>query len=66
MIKRRILGINFGSVIISEGVFHFMSDDEIKASGVNFTYDAHGHPELFNVSKSHVFQYAGAEGIAET
>jgi 6-phosphofructokinase len=55
MIKRRILGINFGSVIISEGVFHFMSDDEIKASGVNFTYDAHGHPELFNVSKSHVF-----------
>ena len=55
MIKRRILGLNFGAAIISEGVFHFMSNEEIKASGVNFTYDAHGHPELFNVSKSHVF-----------
>ena len=22
---------------------------------MNFTYDSHGHPELYNVSKSHVF-----------
>lgn len=55
MIKRKIQDLHFGAAIISEGVFHFMSDMEIKSSGVNFTYDSHGHPELFNVSKSHVF-----------
>lgn len=55
IIKRRLMGLNYGAAIISEGVFHFMSDDEIKSTGVNFTYDAHGHPELFNVSKAHVF-----------
>jgi ATP-dependent phosphofructokinase / diphosphate-dependent phosphofructokinase len=55
MVKRRLLGIDYGAAIISEGVFHFMSDDEIIATGINFTYDDHGHPELGNVSKSHIF-----------
>jgi 6-phosphofructokinase 1 len=43
--------------MVSEGVFHFMDEDEIKNSGINFTYDDHGHPELGNVSKSHIFNY---------
>ncbi len=55
MVKRRILGIDYGVAMISEGVFHFMSDEEIIDTGVNFTYDDHGHPELGNVSKSHIF-----------
>lgn len=55
MVKRRILGIDYGAAMISEGVFHFMSDEEIIETGVNFTYDDHGHPELGNVSKSHIF-----------
>lgn len=55
MIKRKMIGVGYGVVVISEGVFHFMSDDEIKNSGVNFTYDEHGHPELGNVSKAHIF-----------
>jgi 6-phosphofructokinase len=55
MVKRRLLGIDYGVAIISEGVFHFMSDEEIIATGINFTYDDHGHPELGNVSKSHIF-----------
>lgn len=55
MIKRRILGINYGVVIVSEGVFHFMTDEEIEKSGITFTYDDHGHPELGNVSKAHIF-----------
>ena len=55
MVKRRILGIDYGVAMISEGVFHFMSDEEIIDTGVNFTYDEHGHPELGNVSKSHIF-----------
>ncbi len=55
MIKRRILGINYGAAIISEGVFHFVDDEEINNTGINFTYDDHGHPELGNVSKAHIF-----------
>jgi 6-phosphofructokinase len=55
MVKRRLLGIDYGVAIISEGVFHFMSDEEIEGTGINFTYDEHGHPELGNVSKAHIF-----------
>ena len=55
MIKRKILEIDYGAAIISEGVFHFMTDEEIKATEINFTYDEHGHPELGNVSKAHIF-----------
>ncbi len=55
MIKRKILEIDYGVAIISEGVFHFMTDEEIKATEINFTYDEHGHPELGNVSKAHIF-----------
>ncbi|MBA7534523.1 Pyrophosphate--fructose 6-phosphate 1-phosphotransferase [subsurface metagenome] len=55
MVKRKILGISYGIAIVSEGVFHFMSEEEIEGTGVNFTYDDHGHPELGNVSKSHIF-----------
>jgi 6-phosphofructokinase 1 len=55
IVKRAILGIRYGGAIVSEGVFHFMSDEEIENSGINFTYDDHGHPELGNVSKAHIF-----------
>jgi len=55
MVKRKIQNINYGVALISEGVFHIMPDSEIKHCGINFTYDDHGHPELGNVSKSHIF-----------
>lgn len=55
IVKRKILGIGYGLAIISEGVFHFMTDEEIESSNINFTYDDHGHPELGNVSKAHIF-----------
>tara|TARA_Y100001954_G_scaffold223241_1_gene261352 strand:+ start:309 stop:1526 length:1218 start_codon:yes stop_codon:yes gene_type:complete len=55
MLKRKILGIGFGAAIVSEGVFHFMTDEEIKGCGIQFSYDDHGHPELGNVSKAHIF-----------
>jgi 6-phosphofructokinase 1 len=32
-----------------------MTDEEIISSGVNFTFDDHGHPELGNVSKAHIY-----------
>ena len=55
MIKRKINNVGYGVAIVSEGVFHFMSDAEIESSGIQFTYDDHGHPELGNVSKAHIF-----------
>jgi 6-phosphofructokinase 1 len=32
-----------------------MTDEEIKSTDISFTYDDHGHPELGNVSKAHIF-----------
>ncbi|MBU2974101.1 6-phosphofructokinase [Zobellia sp. B3R18] len=55
IIKRKILNINYGVALVSEGVFHIMPDSELDHCGINFTYDDHGHPELGNVSKSHIF-----------
>ena len=55
IIKRKIMGMDYGAAIISEGVFHELSDEEIKKSGIHFSYDEHGHPELGKVSKAHIF-----------
>ena len=55
MVKRKILNIHYGVALISEGVFHILPDSELEHCGINFTYDDHGHPELGNVSKSHIF-----------
>jgi 6-phosphofructokinase 1 len=54
MVKRKLNGIEHGVAIVSEGIFHILDEDEIKNSGISFTYDAHGHPELGNVSKAHI------------
>lgn len=55
IIKRKIMGINYGAAIVSEGVFHDLSEEEILKSGVCFSYDEHDHPELGKVSKAHIF-----------
>lgn len=55
IIKRKLEGINYGAAMVSEGVFHEMTNEEVEKSGVQFTYDDHGHPELANFSKSHIF-----------
>ncbi len=54
MVKRKINKIDHGVAIVSEGVFHILDDEDIKSCGIQFTYDAHGHPELGNVSKAHI------------
>lgn len=55
MVKRKIDGVTHGVALVSEGVFHVLSAEQIKNSGIQFTYDDHGHPELGNVSKAHIF-----------
>lgn len=55
IVKRKIMGVGYGAAMISEGVFHSLSDEEIRNSGIHFTYDDHGHPELGKVSKANIF-----------
>lgn len=54
IVKRKVKGIKYGVAMVSEGVFHTMPKLELDKIGINFTYDDHGHPELGNVSKSHI------------
>lgn len=55
IIKRKIMGLSYGCIMISEGVFHELSHGEIEQCGVKFTYDDHGHPELGKISKAQMF-----------
>jgi len=54
IVKRKTENIQYGIAMISEGIFHIMPKPELDKIGIEFTYDAHGHPELGNVSKSHI------------
>ena len=65
VLKRKLLGIKYGVAMISEGVFHFLSNDQLKATGINFMYDDHGHPELNQVSKAHIFNMLVMRKIKE-
>lgn len=55
IIKRKLLGINYGTIVVAEGVFHDLDPEEIKATGVSMSYDEHGHPELGKISKAVMF-----------
>lgn len=55
IIKRKIMGISYGGIIVSEGIFYELSDEDLKSTGVTFSYDEHGHPELGKVSKAQIF-----------
>ena len=55
IIKRKLLGIHYGTVVVAEGVFHDLDPQEIKNAGVTMTYDEHGHPELGKISKAVLF-----------
>lgn len=55
IVKRKLSGRPYGAIMISEGVFHELDSEELKLSGIKFSYDDHGHPELGKVSKSHIF-----------
>ncbi|MDD3738041.1 MAG: 6-phosphofructokinase [Lentimicrobiaceae bacterium] len=55
IVKRKILNINYGVAIISEGIFNLLDESDLESSGIQFTYDEHGHPELGAVSKAHIY-----------
>ena len=56
ILKRKIMGINYGTIVAAEGLFHNEGvAAEAAAAGVHFTYDEHGHPELGKISKAVLF-----------
>jgi 6-phosphofructokinase len=55
ILKRKVMGISYGGIVIAEGVFDGMDPEDLKATGLRFTYDEHGHPELGKVSKAVLF-----------
>jgi len=55
ILKRRVMGLDYGGILISEGVFHRLSNEELEKSGAHFTKDDHGHIELGKVSKAQLF-----------
>ncbi|MBQ1218721.1 MAG: 6-phosphofructokinase [Bacteroidales bacterium] len=55
IVKRKIMGLPYGAILISEGIFHSLSNAELESCGVKFTYDDHGHPELGKISKAQMF-----------
>ncbi len=65
IVKRKLMNMDYGAAIISEGVFHSLSDEEIAKSGVCFSYDDHGHPELGKVSKAHIFNTMLEDALCE-
>ena len=55
IVKRKIMNMDYGVAMVSEGVFHALDQEEILKSGIQFSYDDHGHPELGKVSKAEMF-----------
>ncbi|MCK9625749.1 MAG: 6-phosphofructokinase [Bacteroidales bacterium] len=55
IVKRKLMGIPYGGIMLSEGVFHELDDKELTSTGVKFTFDEHGHPELGKISKAQLF-----------
>jgi 6-phosphofructokinase 1 len=39
IVKSKIKGIEYGILMINEGLLHFMEEEEILNSGINFTYE---------------------------
>ena len=55
ILKRKVMGINYGTIVAAEGLFHEFKAEEMEAAGVRFSHDDHGHPELGKVSKAVLF-----------
>ncbi len=55
ILKRKAMGVNYGTIVAAEGLFHEFKAEEMEAAGVHFSYDDHGHPELGKVSKAVLF-----------
>ena len=66
ILKRKVMGINYGTAIAAEGLFHNEEvAKEAAEEGVHFSYDEHGHPELGKISKAVLFNELLEKKIAK-
>ena len=65
IVKRKVQNIAYGVAMVSEGIFHSMPKAELDKINIDFTYDDHGHPELGNVSKSHILNMLVQKKLTE-
>ncbi len=65
IIKRKLKNIDYGVAMVSEGIFHNLKKSELDKIEINFTYDSHGHPELGNISKSHILNVLVQDRLKE-
>lgn len=65
ILVRKTIDVHHGAIIVSEGVLHFMEEDEIINCGIKLTFDEHGHPELGTVSKAHILNVLLQEKLKE-
>ena len=56
IVKRKIMGMDYGAAVISEGVFHALSDEEIRKSGIHFTHVRTRSSRVGKRSESAYFQ----------
>ena len=66
ILKRKVMGVSYGTVIAAEGLFHNEEvAKEAAAEGIHFSYDEHGHPELGKISKAVLFNELLEKKIAK-
>ena len=66
ILKRKVMGISYGTAIAAEGLFHNEEvAKEAAEEGVHFSYDEHGHPELGKISKAVLFNELLEKKIAK-
>ena len=66
ILKRKVMGVSYGTVIAAEGLFHNEEvAKEAAEEGIHFSYDEHGHPELVKISKAVLFNELLEKKIAK-
>ena len=55
IVKRKMLGLDYGAVMVSEGVFHLLNAEELADAGYIFSTDDHGHIEMGRHAKAQLF-----------
>ena len=66
ILKRKVMGVSYGTVIAAEGLFHNEEvAKEAAEEGIHFSYDEHGHPELGKISKAVLFNELLEKKIAK-
>ena len=65
IVKRRIVSMDYGAAVISEGVFHELSEAELSSCGIHFTYGRARSSRTGQSVESLFLQHALDQRLAE-